>query len=248
MSELNEMGCERFADMAAELALGVLTGRERAEAIAHLDGCETCRENVRQLTVTGEGLLGLLPASEPPAGFETQVMERLGMAVPRPKRPRWSRWSRRPRRPRRPGWSQTRRMLAAAAVALAVVVSGLGGWGLRAVTASSASSPPARALMSTASLVSASHQTVGRIFVYVVYEGSTRWLYMSVDMDSGRTGTVTCELVGRDGHVIPLGKFWLNSGYGSWGSSSPLEHGSFTGARLVGAGGTVLATASFSMA
>ena len=80
MSELNEMGCAEFADVAAELALGVLTGRERARALAHLDWCDTRRENVRQLTVTGEEL-GLLPAIEPPAGFETRVMERLGLAM-----------------------------------------------------------------------------------------------------------------------------------------------------------------------
>src|SRR6516162_8620306 len=82
MTELNDMGCARFADVAAELALGVLTGRERAEALAHLDHCEACREHVRQLTMTGEELLGLLPSREPPAGFETRVMERLGLSVP----------------------------------------------------------------------------------------------------------------------------------------------------------------------
>ena len=36
MSELNSMSCAEFHDSAAELALGVLTGRERAEALAHL--------------------------------------------------------------------------------------------------------------------------------------------------------------------------------------------------------------------
>jgi hypothetical protein len=236
MSELNEMRCEQFADMAAELALGVLTGRERAEAIAHLDRCEACRENVRQLTVTGEDLLVLLPAREPPAGFETRVMDRLGMAAPRPRRPRHTK---QPRRLRWSRWSRTRRMLAVAAVALAVVVSGLGGWGLRAVTA-----PSAGSLLSTASLVSASHEPAGEIFMY---GGSPRWLYMSVDMDSGGTGTVICELVGRDGRVVPLGRFQLNGGYGSWVSSPPLERGPFTGARLVSADGTVLATASFFM-
>src|ERR1700722_14239097 len=84
MSELNEMGCAEFDDVSAELALGVLTGRERARALAHLDWCDTCRENVRQLTVTGEELVGLLPAIEPPAGFETRVMERLGLGTPAP--------------------------------------------------------------------------------------------------------------------------------------------------------------------
>ena len=31
------MSCRELPDAAAELALGVLTGRERAQAIAHLD-------------------------------------------------------------------------------------------------------------------------------------------------------------------------------------------------------------------
>ncbi|HSZ43495.1 MAG TPA: hypothetical protein VK817_26315 [Trebonia sp.] len=82
MSEHGDMGCERFADVAAELSLGVLTGRERADALAHLEHCDACRETVRQLTMTGEQLLGLLPSVEPPAGFETRVLSRLGIAVP----------------------------------------------------------------------------------------------------------------------------------------------------------------------
>jgi hypothetical protein len=82
MNELNEMDCTQLASVAAELALDVLTGRGRAEAIAHLEGCEACRRDVRQLTLTGEELLGLLPASEPPAGFEIRVLEQLGLPVP----------------------------------------------------------------------------------------------------------------------------------------------------------------------
>src|SRR5580704_8407078 len=82
MSELNDMTCAELADVAAELALGVLTGRERAMAIAHLDRCDECREHVRQLMATGEQLLELLPPAEPPAGFETRVLERLGLPTP----------------------------------------------------------------------------------------------------------------------------------------------------------------------
>jgi hypothetical protein len=82
MSEPNEMTCAELADVAAELALGVLTGRERAAAVAHLEWCESCREDVRQLMATGEQLLELLPPVEPPAGFETRVLERLGLPAP----------------------------------------------------------------------------------------------------------------------------------------------------------------------
>jgi anti-sigma-K factor RskA len=80
MGELSEMGCEDLADVAAELALGVLTGRARAQAIAHLEQCGACRDHVRRLAITAEELLALLPSSEPPAGFETRVMSRLGSA------------------------------------------------------------------------------------------------------------------------------------------------------------------------
>ena len=73
------MTCAELHDVAAELALGALTGRERAAAIAHLEKCKACREDVRQLTVVGGRLLELLPPAEPPVGFEIRVLERLGV-------------------------------------------------------------------------------------------------------------------------------------------------------------------------
>ena len=246
MSELNEMGCREFSDAAAELALGVLTGRERAQALAHLDHCASCREKVRELTATGEGLLGLLPSVEPPAGFEARVMDRLGLAAPAPSpasQASWfSRMSFRGRPPARQATGQSRparrtqRVLALAAVAVAVVAAGLGGWGLRSGTSAPAGTP-----LSSATLLSASHQATGKIFLY---DGSSRWLYMSVDMPAGN-GTVTCEVESRDGHITTVGSFRLTDGRGYWGSPVPPTHGSLTGARLIGPGGTVLATASF---
>ncbi len=250
MSEVNEMGCAEFADAAAELALGVLTGRERAQALAHLDQCEACRENVRQLTVTGEELVGLLPAIEPPAGFETRVMERLGLGTPAPapgparrlsparrfglKLADWigGGWT------GRGGVSYPRRILAAAAVAAAVIVAGLGGWGLHAATSSPAASP-----LSSAALLTASHQTAGKIYFY---DAGSRWLYMSVDIPRfGGNGTVICQVEGPDGHVTTVGSFRLTGGYGYWGSPDPVTSGPLTGARLVTTTGTVLATATF---
>ena len=243
MSELNEMGCAEFADAAAELALGVLTGRERARALAHLDWCEACRENVRQLTVTGEELVGLLPAIEPPAGFETRVMERLGLATSAPAPARHLSPARRFGR-KLAGWmgsagaGRPRRLLATAAVAVAVIVAGLGGWGLHAAT----SSP-----LSSAALLTASHQTAGKIYFY---DSGSRWLYMSVNIGSGSgvagNGTVVCQVEGPDGHVTTIGSFQLTGGYGYWGSPDPVTNGPLTGARLVTTTGAVLATATFS--
>jgi hypothetical protein len=280
MSELNDMSCEELGEVAAELALGVLTGRERATAIGHLDNCDECRENVRQLMATGEQLLELLPPAEPPAGFETRVLARLGLPAPAqseageeednyprlisqgggtPGRRGPVRDSTRPRADRRgsgrpgaappsappagPGGTKrpgrVRRVLAAAAVIVAVVVAGLGGWRIGAGTAPAANS--AAEPLTSASLLSATHQSVGQIFVY---SGTSQWVYMSVDMESGNE-PVTCQLVGKDGQVTNLGTFQLADGYGSWGSPNPGNLGTLTGARLVSADGTVLATATF---
>jgi len=274
MSELNHVSCEELAEVAAELALGVLTGRERAMAIAHLDNCDECRENVRQLMATGEQLLELLPPAEPPAGFETRVLARLGLPAPAqsgareeednyprliseggstPGRRGPVRGSTRPSGrpsaapptapPARPGGTKRpgrmRRVLAAAAVGLAVIVAGVGGWRIGAGTAPSASS--AEGPLTSASLVTATHQSVGQIFVY---SGTSQWVYMSVDLDSGNVA-VSCQLIGSDGRVTKIGTFQLADGYGAWGSPNPGNLGTLTGARLVSANGTVLATATF---
>jgi hypothetical protein len=259
MSESKDMTCAELADVAAELALGVLTGRERAVAIAHLDECDACREDVRQLMATGEQLLELLPPAEPSAGFETRVLDRLGLPAParghaellrvrtRESRPRRAAWGGRrpgadpsggtspgPGRPRR-----LRRALAAAAVGVAVIAAGLGGWGIGAGTSSPATS--ATAPLASASLLSATHQEVGDIFLYT---GQPQWLYMSVDLGAGDE-SVTCQVIGTDGQVTTVGKFQLTSGYGGWGSAAPDNSGTLRGAQLVSASGTVLASATF---
>jgi anti-sigma factor ChrR (cupin superfamily) len=79
MGGRDDMTCAELQDVAAELALGALTGRERAAAIAHLEKCRACREDVRQLTAAGGRLLELLPPAGPPVGFEIRVLERLGV-------------------------------------------------------------------------------------------------------------------------------------------------------------------------
>jgi len=205
--------------------------------------------------VTGEELVGLLPAIEPPAGFETRVMERLGLGTPAPSpAPGPARQLSPARRfglklagwigggwTGRGGVSHPRRILAAAAVAVAVIVAGLGGWGLHGTT-----SPPTASALSSATLLTASHQTAGKIYFY---DAGSRWLYMSVNIPSGSgavdDGTVICQVEGPDGHVTTVGSFRLTGGYGYWGSPDPVTSGTLTGARLVTTTGTVLATATF---
>ena len=283
LDDMDDMSCDEFAEVAAELALGVLTGRERAAALAHLDGCESCREQVRELTMAQDELLALLPSQEPPAGFESRVLERIGLTAPgaaigRPepgasdlpgqppsdvgalaaeapatdRRPDGRRRTGRtgpatgqrptspPAGPGRPRTSLSRRLLAAAAVAVALIGGGVG-WGLRDATAPPAASQSAA--VSTAAFVTSDHQEVGQVFVY---NHSPWWAYMSVNAESLGNMTITCQLEDADGHFKNVGEFRLTNGYGSWGSSPyTAGPGAIKGARLLSANGTVLATATF---
>jgi hypothetical protein len=138
----------------------------------------------------------------------------------------------------RSGVRQPRRILVAAAMAVAVIAAGLSGWGLHGGTSS-----PTTSALSSATLLTASHQSAGTIYFY---DAGSRWLYMSVNLGSVGNGTVICQVEGPDGHVTTVGSFQLTDGYGYWGSPAPATNGPLTGARLVTTTGTVLATATFS--
>jgi hypothetical protein len=101
-----EMDCARLREVGAELALGVLPAPDRATALAHLQGCATCEQHVRELAVLGDRLTGLPAGVEPPLGFDGRVMRRLG-------------------------FRRRRRWLAAAVVGAVLLV--VGGWALRAL-------------------------------------------------------------------------------------------------------------------
>jgi hypothetical protein len=76
------MDCAQLADTAAELALEIVTGEERADALAHLDQCTACQELVGSLTAATDRLLvRFTPEAEPPEGFEERVLGALTEAV-----------------------------------------------------------------------------------------------------------------------------------------------------------------------
>src|ERR1700735_5173676 len=66
--------CEAFADDLAQLALGTLSGRERADVIDHLEGCAECSAELETLSVAADTLLLLAPEATPPIGFDSRVV------------------------------------------------------------------------------------------------------------------------------------------------------------------------------
>src|SRR5207245_4719556 len=77
-SSVTRSDCADFRAVAAELALGTLTGRERGEALAHLETCTDCRRHLDDLTDAADMLLLLAPTYAPLSGFARRTLARLG--------------------------------------------------------------------------------------------------------------------------------------------------------------------------
>ncbi|OLZ72931.1 hypothetical protein AV521_08215 [Streptomyces sp. IMTB 2501] len=240
----SDVNCDRLREIAAELALGVLPGRERADAVAHLDRCADCREYVRQLTLVGDRLIGLLPDSEPPLGFETRVARRLAQQASESEAPEGV--SGPTSRILRGRARRARLRLAAVATAVTVAV-GFAGWGIgTAVEQVLASSAPATA--SEPMLIGDMTSTTGGGTVGEVYAhpGTPGWIFVSVDLagpHAAYNGKVTCLLEHADGTTVRVGDFTLTGGHGEWGVAASGDLSTLSGARLTAPDGTVLATA-----
>jgi hypothetical protein len=69
---------------------------------------------------------------------------------------------------------------------------------------------------------------------------------MTVDADKiAADRPVRCQLQLADGSTIGLGSFSLTHGYGHWGGPYAIGSAAVTSVRLLGADGSVLATATF---
>ena len=77
-------GCEETRELAADIALGIADGEERARALDHMADCPECRTRMERLSSVADELVLLAPGTEPPAGFEARAAENMRDAPPRP--------------------------------------------------------------------------------------------------------------------------------------------------------------------
>ena len=202
--------CRHIRELSPELALGIVTGEERARALEHVGACPGCRQLLAELSEVADGLVALAPAQEPPVGFESRVIERLG----RPRRPRWQR--------------------AVAGLAAAALVAALGAGAVLQVTERERTLGAAYAetlriadgeYLSAAVLRAPDGTRAGLVFGY---EGSPSWVFVTVS-DAPRSGRYDVFL-DRPSGSERVGTIDLREGGGSWGASL---HGEFHGAEGV---------------
>lgn len=212
------MSCDELADLAPEVALGTIDGEERAEALRHLATCGDCRRLVDSLTTVADELLMLAPVQEPPAGFESRVIDGFGFQPPAPRR------------------RLARRVLVwlgppvAAAAVTAVALVGV--YHDDHVTAERYRSTLEQANGKSFQAEPLRDETGAEVGVAFGYEGSPSWMLVTVD-PGHRDQVGSAELVMRDRRTIRLPGFKLGDD-GSWGGAIPVNLYDVSAIRLLG--------------
>jgi hypothetical protein len=216
------MTCQETRDLAPEIALGIADGEARAEALRHLATCAECQRVVGQLSPVADELLVLAPAEEPPAGFESRVVQAIGLQRP-PRR----------RLPRRLSlrWLAPRLgpALAAAAVTAVALIS--------VYHDDHQTAERYRGVLDQADgryfqAEPLADETGARGGVAFGYEGSPSWLFLTVD-PKHRDAVSRGALLTKDGRTIVLPSLELDR-RGSWGGAIPVNLYRVASIRLLG--------------
>jgi Putative zinc-finger len=212
------MSCEELRDLAPAIALGTIDGEERAEALRHLATCADCRRLVDRLSEVADELLLVAPLEDPPAGFESRVIDALGL-------------QRRPRR--RLGRRLALRLGPAVAAAAASVVALTAVYHDDRVTAERYRDTLARAggqYFQAEPLRDATGAEAGVVFAY---QGTPSWVLVTVDAGD-RERITRAELITTDRRTIPLPALELDPRDGSWGGAIPTNLYDVAAIRLLG--------------
>jgi hypothetical protein len=220
--------CADVRDLLPELALGSLDGATRADVLAHVNRCSSCRAEARALADVVDGLSALAPEVEPPSGFADGVLDamRAEQAYPVAPAPMPRRW-------------RTRHLLVAA------VVAALVGVGASVAVVATRHEPSkdvalnARTLR-VAPMLDTTNHTLGQAYVST---GADPWVLVDVTymLDKGDH----FRLVGADasGWIADIGP--LRSMQGGWAWAGRVDKvSSFTELRVVDENGTVVCRAT----
>ncbi|HEX6311221.1 MAG TPA: zf-HC2 domain-containing protein [Acidimicrobiia bacterium] len=220
---MDDLSCAATRELAPELALGVLDGAERAEALAHVERCASCRALVGDLTGAVETLPLAAPEAEPPPGFEDRVLRALGAG----------------RRRARLRWARVVAVTAAAAAIVSIVVVRVVDRG-RDDPATPAVSTEAVSDVWAAPMVDANGHDVGWAFVS---DGTPAAIGLAMSY-AIPNGEYTIEVRRSDGTTAELGEVAILDGRGTWAGTAPTKRGDVVAVSLVDAAGALVCTAT----
>jgi hypothetical protein len=221
---MTEANCREVRDLAAEVALGIATGDERARVLQHIAGCTGCRQEIAELAQVADSLLLLAPEEEPPSGFESRVFRSIAQ-------------------PRR---SFRRRVLLGSAAACVALVVGAGGV-LLALGEDRRLAEHYRSALAGASgdyfgvvdLVDEGGEKAGHVFVY---EGDPSWAFVNFS-EVEMPGEYGMQVVTREGERLNAGSFDVSEDDKSWGGALPVDLDEVATIRCVLRGGAAVMVA-----
>jgi hypothetical protein len=213
--------------VSAELALGVLEGGERGDALAHLAGCAACRAEVRHLAEAVDGVVDLAPEAEPPVGFESAVIARIA--------------DERAGRATKEAPGRRRRWFVAAAAALLLVL-GIG------VTLVVAREGRGASSVATARMEAPDGATVGEVWRTgepdaVVFVSVPAWAGIDTVGPDAPRYALRLDLAGGD--TVEVGDFTLGDGVSSWAMPTELDGEDIRAVSVVDDTGRVWCTGRF---
>ena len=211
--------CEDLDERVEQLALGEEVEPARSRLLAHVASCGDCRSRLDAVLGLTDSLLALAPAHEPPPGFETRVLERLGIAQGQAPSHRRGRWV----------------AVAAAVAILAAAVGGvaLGRRGDGGMVESS---------VRTGEIVRADGSHVGSIRLI---DGAQPYALVMIEHPSPGIGSVACRLELPDGRMVVVGSWGYDEvKAGVWAVGLPAGLLTAVAMQVVDQSGKVLATAT----
>jgi hypothetical protein len=195
---MSTFACTEVRELAPELAVNIVGGPERAEALDHMSGCGPCRAYVAELAEAADALTLLAAEAEPPPGFERRVLAEIGSG-------------------RRRSWRRLALVAASVAAATAVVsivgVRLVEGGDSRPVVAPAASSS-----VETAAMRNDAGIAVGQVHIS---DGHPSVVVVTVDY-AMPDGTYAIELSSPQRPNEDIGKMQVSGGRGSWGGTTRL--------------------------
>ncbi len=204
---VSAMSCAEVRELAPELALGILSGAERAEVLLHVNGCSRCQAYVAELTEAADAIPQLAPEAEPPPGFEARVLQRVGAGERRSRR----------------RWIAAVASVAAAAMIVSITV-------VRVIESNDSSSAPSaspttRPGKPVAVPMELTAAPLPAGWAYVMSDGHGVAVSVSYGMESGGYAV---QVKSPNGDAETIGTMTVSDNHGSWTgrSSRPIKAGS----------------------
>jgi hypothetical protein len=198
-------GCAEVRELAPDLALGTLSGGERAEVLLHTNGCARCQAFVAELTDVADRLPMLAPEIEPPAGFGQATLALMTGA----------------RRRRRFRWAATIAATAAAAAILSVTIVRV----TDSSTTQTAAPPPVTApALRTVNMIGAGGHWAGDVFIAGEHRTTLR-IEVSYAVPNG---PYAIELSHGVSSPKQIGMVSVMDGKGEWSGPATLPSGTAT--------------------